>query len=157
VFAVWKAVPNAVCAIDVVFFRIGCLVSEWANKEEDENSLDIMKSALSMGKPSHLPRIECSPLDSKLGCIYTPAPGDVPDWVVQGYDMMEKSVCVQQQYITVTDAVYFGSSGGSWWSDKEGCYWEAGREDLNPEGRELLKTLEDLHGDRALLLTVLDT
>jgi len=112
VFAVWKTVPDAVCAFDVAFFGIGNLVSEWATREEHENGWNA--------------------------------------------DTME-SVCGHRHYITVASAVYLGSSGGSWWNDREGRYWEASRDDLTVKGLELLKTLEALHGDRALLLTVLDT
>jgi hypothetical protein len=53
--------------------------------------------------------------------------------------------------------VCLGSSGGSFWNERDQQYWAAAREHLTAEGRDLLRNLERLYDRSAVLLTTLDT
>ncbi len=53
--------------------------------------------------------------------------------------------------------VYLGSTGGSWWSEDVGHYFQATAEDLTDEGKALVKALSDLYGYEPVIVTFLDT
>lgn len=44
-----------------------------------------------------------------------------------------------------------------WFDEVAGNYWHATRADLTPEGAQLLRTLDELYGQPAVLLTTLST
>lgn len=57
----------------------------------------------------------------------------------------------------VLAAMQLGSSQFSLWSDEQGRYWTASKDDLTPAGTVLYDSLASAYGIKPLLLTFLDT
>ena len=61
------------------------------------------------------------------------------------------------QSVGLLAAVHLGNTGQSLWNEPEGHMFEATLNDLTPEGQALVATLEELYGQKVVLLTWLDT
>ncbi len=73
-------------------------------------------------------------------------------------DPREEHVASDYESVPCLAALAIGSTGWVGWSEEKGEYWQCTKDDLTPEGRDLIAALRALYpGHEVVVTTWLDT